>query len=91
MCFHFAVAGFKGRVSVPEMVKAYMDKKLMLDEFITHTMTLDEINDAFDLMREGKRYIQMWIIFLTQSANLLIPFFILFFCSIRTVMNISTE
>lgn len=36
------------------MVKAYMDKKLKLDEFITHNMTLDQINDAIELMKTGK-------------------------------------
>uniref|UniRef100_A0A3Q2NTX9 Alcohol dehydrogenase 1 n=1 Tax=Fundulus heteroclitus TaxID=8078 RepID=A0A3Q2NTX9_FUNHE len=39
--------GFKGKDGVPEMVKAYLDKKVKLDEFITHNMTLDQVNDAF--------------------------------------------
>ncbi|KAM3594438.1 uncharacterized protein V6R79_007943 [Siganus canaliculatus] len=46
--------GFKGRNDIPQMVKAYMDKKLMLDEFITHHMTLDQVNDAIELMKSGK-------------------------------------
>ncbi|XP_074516234.1 alcohol dehydrogenase 1-like [Sebastes fasciatus] len=46
--------GFKGRDDVPQMVKAYMDKKLMVDEFITHNMTLDQVNDAIELMKHGK-------------------------------------
>ncbi|XP_035530304.1 alcohol dehydrogenase 1-like [Morone saxatilis] len=46
--------GFKGRVGVPQMVKAYMDKKVKLDEFITHNMTLDQINDTIELMKQGK-------------------------------------
>uniref|UniRef100_A0A3Q1I0F1 Enoyl reductase (ER) domain-containing protein n=1 Tax=Anabas testudineus TaxID=64144 RepID=A0A3Q1I0F1_ANATE len=46
--------GFKGKVGVPGMVKAYMDKKVKLDEFITHEMTLDQINDAIELMKTGK-------------------------------------
>lgn len=40
------------------MVKDYLEKKLKLDEFISHTMTMDEINDAIDLMKQGKWYIQ---------------------------------
>ncbi|XP_070834788.1 alcohol dehydrogenase 1-like [Chaetodon trifascialis] len=46
--------GFKGRDEVPQMVKAYLDKKLKLDEFITHNMTLDKVNDAIELMKHGK-------------------------------------
>lgn len=39
---------------VSKFVDDYMNKKLMVDEFITHTMKLDKINDAFDLMHAGK-------------------------------------
>ncbi|XP_061599772.1 alcohol dehydrogenase 1-like [Cololabis saira] len=46
--------GFKSKDGVPEMVKAYMDKKLMVDEFITHNMTLDQVNDAIELMKQCK-------------------------------------
>ncbi|XP_051796684.1 alcohol dehydrogenase 1-like isoform X4 [Acanthochromis polyacanthus] len=46
--------GFKGKDDIPQMVKAYMDKKVKLDEFITHNMTLDQINDAIELMKHGK-------------------------------------
>ncbi|XP_028251171.1 alcohol dehydrogenase 1-like [Parambassis ranga] len=46
--------GFKGKDGVPQMVKAYMDKKLMLDEFISHNMTLDQVNDAIELMKHSK-------------------------------------
>uniref|UniRef100_A0A3Q1H568 Alcohol dehydrogenase 1-like n=1 Tax=Acanthochromis polyacanthus TaxID=80966 RepID=A0A3Q1H568_9TELE len=46
--------GFKSKDGVPQMVKAYMDKKVKLDEFITHNMTLDQINDAIELMKHGK-------------------------------------
>ena len=31
-----------------------MEKRLNIDDLITHTMSLDKINDAFDLMHEGK-------------------------------------
>ncbi|XP_034051147.1 alcohol dehydrogenase 1-like isoform X2 [Thalassophryne amazonica] len=46
--------GFKSKDGVPQMVKAYLDKKIKLDEFITHKMSLDQINDAIELMKEGK-------------------------------------
>jgi len=34
-----------------------MAGKLKLDEFITHTMPLDKVNEAFDLMHAGKRFV----------------------------------
>lgn len=46
--------GWKGVDDVPKMVDAYMRKELMIDEFITHTMVLDRINEAFDLLAQGK-------------------------------------
>uniref|UniRef100_A0A3Q4GXW2 Alcohol dehydrogenase 1-like n=1 Tax=Neolamprologus brichardi TaxID=32507 RepID=A0A3Q4GXW2_NEOBR len=46
--------GFKSKDGVPEMVKAYLNKKVKLDEFITHKMTLDQVNDAIELMKHGK-------------------------------------
>jgi S-(hydroxymethyl)glutathione dehydrogenase / alcohol dehydrogenase len=49
-----AFGGWKSVQSVPKLVDEYMDKTLMLDEFITHTMPLAEINEAFHLMHEGK-------------------------------------
>ncbi|KAM4540751.1 alcohol dehydrogenase 1-like [Fundulus diaphanus] len=46
--------GFKGKDGVSGMVKAYLDKKLMVDEFITHNMTLDQINEAVELMKHSQ-------------------------------------
>ncbi|CAL8298535.1 unnamed protein product [Boreogadus saida] len=46
--------GFKGKHDVPQMVKAYLDKKVKLDDFITHKMDLESVNDAIDLMKNGK-------------------------------------
>ncbi|XP_068436190.1 alcohol dehydrogenase 1-like [Clinocottus analis] len=46
--------GFKGKYAVPQMVKNYLDKKVKVDEFITHNMSLDQINDAIELMKQGK-------------------------------------
>ena len=39
---------------MPKIVDWYMDGKIKIDDLITHTMPLDEINTAFDLMHEGK-------------------------------------
>lgn len=49
-----AFGGCKGRSQLPDMVDQYMDGKIKIDEFITYTMPLDDINKAFDLMHEGK-------------------------------------
>ena len=49
-----AFGGTKGRTEVPRIVDWYMDGKINIDDLITHTMSLDAINDAFDLMHEGK-------------------------------------
>ncbi|KHT64474.1 S-(hydroxymethyl)glutathione dehydrogenase [Photobacterium gaetbulicola] len=49
-----AFGGVKGRSELPEIVERYMAGEFKLDDFITHTMGLDDINDAFDLMHEGK-------------------------------------
>ncbi len=49
-----AFGGARGRTDVPKIVEWYMDKKINIDDLITHTMPLQKINDAFDLMHEGK-------------------------------------
>jgi S-(hydroxymethyl)glutathione dehydrogenase/alcohol dehydrogenase len=49
-----AFGGCKGRSQLPGMVEQYMDGEIKVDEFITHTMPLEDINSAFDLMHEGK-------------------------------------
>jgi S-(hydroxymethyl)glutathione dehydrogenase/alcohol dehydrogenase len=49
-----AFGGVKGRTQLPGMVKQYMDGEIKIDEMITHTMGLEDINRAFDLMHEGK-------------------------------------
>ena len=49
-----AFGGVKGRTQLPEIVEWYMQGKLKVDEFVTHTMPLEQINHAFDLMHEGK-------------------------------------
>ncbi|MXN63549.1 S-(hydroxymethyl)glutathione dehydrogenase/class III alcohol dehydrogenase [Stappia sp. GBMRC 2046] len=49
-----AFGGARGRTDVPKIVEWYMDGKIEIDCMITHTMPLEEINNAFDLMHEGK-------------------------------------
>jgi S-(hydroxymethyl)glutathione dehydrogenase/alcohol dehydrogenase len=49
-----AFGGAKGRTQVPKIVDWYMEGKINIDDLITHTMPLDEINTAFDLMHQGK-------------------------------------
>src|SRR5581483_4526737 len=49
-----AFGGARGRTDVPKIVDWYMEKKINIDDLITHTMPLEKINDAFDLMHEGK-------------------------------------
>ncbi|MDO9521262.1 MAG: S-(hydroxymethyl)glutathione dehydrogenase/class III alcohol dehydrogenase [Pseudohongiella sp.] len=49
-----AFGGARGRTDVPTIVDMYMEGRLNIDDLITHTMPLEKINDAFDLMHEGK-------------------------------------
>jgi S-(hydroxymethyl)glutathione dehydrogenase/alcohol dehydrogenase len=49
-----AFGGARGRTDVPKIVDWYMDGKINIDDLITHTMPLEDINTAFDLMHEGK-------------------------------------
>lgn len=49
-----AFGGARGRTDVPKIVDWYMDGKINIDDLITHTMPLEDINKAFDLMHEGK-------------------------------------
>ena len=49
-----AFGGVKGRSQLPGYVEMYMNGEVKVDEFVSYTMPLDEINRAFDLMHEGK-------------------------------------
>lgn len=49
-----AFGGVKGRTQLPKMVEDAMKGIIRLRPFVTHTMGLDKINEAFDLMHEGK-------------------------------------
>jgi S-(hydroxymethyl)glutathione dehydrogenase/alcohol dehydrogenase len=49
-----AFGGVKGRSQLPGYVERYLSGEIKIDPMITHTMPLDRINEAFDLMHEGK-------------------------------------
>jgi len=49
-----AFGGARGRTDVPRIVDWYMDGKINIDDLITHTLKLDDINKGFDLMHQGK-------------------------------------
>ncbi len=49
-----AFGGARGRRDVPKIVDWYMEGRINIDDLITHTMSLERINDAFDLMHQGE-------------------------------------
>ncbi|GAA6150890.1 S-(hydroxymethyl)glutathione dehydrogenase/class III alcohol dehydrogenase [Pseudoteredinibacter isoporae] len=49
-----AFGGVKGRSELPEYVERYLQGEFPLNDFITHTMALSEINEAFDLLHKGE-------------------------------------
>jgi S-(hydroxymethyl)glutathione dehydrogenase/alcohol dehydrogenase len=49
-----AFGGARGRTDVPKIVDWYMDRKIAIDPLVTHVLPLERINEAFDLMHEGK-------------------------------------
>ena len=49
-----AFGGVKGRSQLPGMVDQYLDGQIKVDEMVTHTMPLEDINKAFDLMHKGE-------------------------------------
>src|SRR5690348_13392728 len=49
-----AFGGARGRTDVPKIVDWYMDRKINIDDLITHVMPLEKINDSFDLMHKGE-------------------------------------
>ena len=54
MAFGSAFGGVKGRSDLPELVERYRTCECPFNDVITHTMALEGINEAFDLMLEGK-------------------------------------
>lgn len=48
-----AFGGVKGRSELPTLVEDYLSGTLKVDEFVTHRKTLGEINEAFEVMKQG--------------------------------------
>jgi len=46
--------GWKSRDAVPKLVKEYLSDELMIDELITHDLPIESINEAINLMKNGK-------------------------------------
>ena len=63
-----AFGGVKGRSQLPKMVEDAMNGDIQLAPFVTHTMPLEQINEAFDLMHEGKS-IRVWCIFQNKCES----------------------
>ncbi len=49
-----AFGGARGRTDVPKIVDWYMERKINIDDLITHTLPLDRINEGFELMAKGE-------------------------------------
>ena len=49
-----AFGGYKSRSEVPKLVDSYMDGEVKIDEYITHNLGLQDINEAFKLMHNGE-------------------------------------
>ena len=49
-----AFGGARGRTDVPKIVDWYMEGKIDIDNLVTHTMPIERINEAFDLMHQGE-------------------------------------
>jgi len=49
-----AFGGARGRTDVPKIVDWYMDKKINIDDLITHRLKLEDINHGFELMEKGE-------------------------------------
>ncbi|HLR14080.1 MAG TPA: S-(hydroxymethyl)glutathione dehydrogenase/class III alcohol dehydrogenase [Burkholderiaceae bacterium] len=49
-----AFGGARGRTDVPTIVDWYMEGKINIDDLITHTLPLEEINEGFDMMNAGQ-------------------------------------
>jgi len=45
---------YKSRLQIPELVEIYLKGETKLDDYITHEMKFDQINEAFDLLHSGK-------------------------------------
>lgn len=49
-----AFGGVKGRSELPGLVESYMRQEVKIDPYITHVLPFEQINEAFELMHQGK-------------------------------------
>lgn len=49
-----AFGGVKGRTQLPGLVEDYLNKKIDIDSYVTHTYSMDDINKSFDVMHAGE-------------------------------------
>ena len=49
-----AFGGVRGRTELPGYVDKYLNGEINIDDMVTHTMGLEDINKAFDLMHSGQ-------------------------------------
>ena len=49
-----SLGGVKGRSELPQLVDWYVEGKIRLDDLVSHRLTLEQINDGYDLMRRGQ-------------------------------------
>jgi len=52
--YQSTILGARGRTDVPRIVDWYMEKRINIDDMITHVLPLDRINEGFDLMTKGE-------------------------------------
>lgn len=62
--FEHKLVGWKSRDGVPVLVEKYLEGNLKVEEFITHTISLADINTAFDLMHKGERCVSVWVLYI---------------------------
>lgn len=63
-------SGWKSVDSVPKLVDSYMKGELKVDEFVSHTLPLDKINEAFELMNSGKWYVTQVVLCFYSSIGI---------------------
>lgn len=68
------LTGWKSKDDVPKLVVDYLDKKFNLDPLITHCMPFEKINEGFELLRKGERYVNNFFLceleFSTNNSSL---------------------
>lgn len=71
--------GWKSKESIPGLVLKYLDKNLMLDEFISHKLPFESINEGFELLHSGKRYNILLFLYIYIYILIILLLFIFLF------------